>query len=381
MRTFCLAFLTALAGCSLAPKLPESTVKAREARLEDYGKKVRQSFDLGKSLGRTEPGYVELQGTALFDLTLYEFYSPYAGARRLLDLEERHKGHPLLALVLPQTPQGKHFPFEDSEEFLSGNYPNAFEITLWDPFYRVALREYLRKPDGEGADFDQLSRAMKEAARLSPRFGDNFPLNLASETRQAFEQYLKDWPQGPLSDRFRFYLDLPQKMNGWDGTQKKADERLKALQAATSDELLKKEIKDTLDAGFADPGRPFLWSLVLPGTGQMLNGDVQGGFLMAGLSGAAWWWALSRTWAAVHATDDGSRQAAWGDAAWAFPLVAVSHGFAAFTSSSQARLLNVTLEWDILNRPRLGQRHDLSPSGSAEPPIPPAPQAQSDPSH
>lgn len=345
-----------LAGCGTAVKKPDPavSVEARQKKMTAYSDTVRKAFDLGFSQSLTDSAYVEDQGRALMAYTLYEFYAPYAGARRLLDMQEKSPASPLPALLIGPAPGGKAFPFQDSAEFMAGNFPNAFESTLFDPFYRVALREYVvSRPEDIG--FERLSLALKEAVRLTPRYADYFPLDLSPETKKAFEDYLKAYPEGPLSDRFRFYLALPGKLTGWGKKPEAADARLNEIMKGTKDELLSQEIQETLNTGFFSPGRSFFWSLAIPGAGQIVNGDVQGGLLMAGLSGAAWWWAASRLAVAQNSSDDATRKAALGDAAWGLPLVAFAHGFAATTASSQARFVNLTIEWDILSRQRLAQ--------------------------
>jgi hypothetical protein len=345
-----------LAGCAGSPPRKASGTPPRDLvreKFEAYSGAIREAFELGFTEAASDPDYVDLQGDAILGYTLSQFYAPFAGARRLLDLEEKHPGHPLLSLLMTKGLEGRYFPFQDSDEFLAGNFPNAYEKTLFDPFYRVALRGYLMAGRPEGAAFERYSLALKEAVRLTPRYADYYPLDPSPETLKAFQLYLDKYPEGPLSDRFRFYMMLPGRLSAWGAAPAQAEAQLSDLKAKTKDELLAMEIQDTLNADFFSPGKAFFWSLALPGTGQVLNGDVQGGVLMAGLSGAAWWWALSRLAAAQTAPDDATRRSALGDAAWGIPLVLFAHGFSASTASSQARFLNLTIEWDILAKQRL----------------------------
>jgi hypothetical protein len=125
------------------------------------------------------------------------------------------------------------------------------------------------------------------------------------------------------------------------------------LKKSTPDELLRLEIADALQASGPSPDSAFWMSLALPGLGQVVNGDLQGGVLLGGLTAAAWVWLVGKLGQASRATDDASRNVAYGDAGWAGLLVGVGHLFTAYNASEQARFINITIEWDILSRPRL----------------------------
>ncbi len=347
-----LAGLTTLLGACASVEVKKPSAKA-DQKFDAYSGKILESFRKGKDAAASDPDLVANQEALVLDETLFSFYAPYAGAQRLLNFADQHPGYPLLPVYLAKDAKGRYFDFQDSEAFKSGDFFNNYESGLFDPFYREALLQYALGKDWTADSFAPLSLALKDAARLTPRWADHYPTELGAETRSAFQDYISKHPEGPLSDRFRLYLLMDKRDGAWSAGAAGADGELASLEKSTQDPVLRMQIQDLRAAEWARPERSFWWSLGLPGTGQWINGDLQGGVIMAGLAGAAWWWAVSRLVAGIRDGDPGTRRAAFGDAAFGAPLVLLAHGFAAANASAQAHFLNITLEWEIMSKPRL----------------------------
>lgn len=347
----CLA-VVALSGCGSLAKKDKSAL-SQEAKLAQYSDKICTAFELGRTLALKDDGFVERLEDQVLSETLREFYSPYAGAKRLLAFRDQRPDDPLNTVFLSANSDGSFFEFEGEDEFRSGTYFNAYDKTLFVPFFRGVLLQYLRSDARSGDDLLGLAKILKLAARLTPRYAGYYPNQLEPETRREFEKSLQESPQGPFSDRLRFLIFWDERNGAWASRRAALDDQLRQLRETTADELLKLEIADALLAEGPKPEKAFWMSMVLPGLGQISNGDLQGGLLLGGLTAAAWAWLVNKLRQADQAPDDASKAVAYGDAAWAGALAGLGHAFTAYNAAEQVRFINIMIEWDLLSRPRL----------------------------
>lgn len=339
-------------GCATAPKKEKDA--SQEAKLADYASKLGKAFELGRAIAPKDDGFVERLEDEVLSETLREFYSPFAGGKRLLAFKDQHPDDPLNGIFLSaETAPGRYFDFEDDEAFRSGAYFNAYDKAMFVPFFRGVLLQYLSGTAKTQADLQGLGKTLKLAARLTPRYAGFYPNQLEPDVRKDFNSYLSKEGSGPYADRLRFLMILDERNGAWAAGRLEADEKLRKLKASTSDELLKLEIADALQLQGPAPELAFWMSMGLPGLGQISNGDLQGGLLLGGLTAAAWAWLVNKLRQAGDAPDRTARNVAYGDAAWAGALAVLGHAFTAYNAAEQARFINVMIEWDLVSRPRL----------------------------
>src|SRR6185369_11717250 len=157
----------------------------------------------------------------------------------------------------------------------------------------------------------RLRKRLVLALRLTPRYAGVYPNQITAENREAFEAYIKkEEAQGPAADRLHMLLWWDDRNSAWASGRREADTKLRDLQASTSDELLKLELKDALAAPVAKPERAFWMSFFVPGLGQISQGDLQGGLLLGGLTVSAWVWMGTRLAQANQTDDDATRRVA-----------------------------------------------------------------------
>jgi hypothetical protein len=339
-----------LAGCAGASK---KDAGAEAAKRQESAATLRRAFDAGRSIAPADPAFVaQLQDGTLAYL-LQRGPAPYAGARRLLDLEEHLPGHPLVGILLPPADAaGARFHLQDEEAFRSGLYFNSYDPALFGPFFRTLLLDYLKRPAVDEAEFLKTYKALELSLRFTPRWAGVYPNQLAPETQQAMRAFSKEQPDSPVADRLEMLRLWDERNGAWAGGRAKADAQMKALRDRTKDELLKLELKDALAAPVGRPERAFWMSFLVPGLGQVSQGDIQGGILLGGLTASAWVWMASKLAVAHNAGDDDTRQTAYGDAAWAGGLALLGHTFTGMNAAENVRFMNIVLEWDILSRPR-----------------------------
>ena len=345
------AALILLGACTATPP-KDSAAEARHQA--ETAATLMRAFESGRGIAAQDPAFVPQLEEATLAYLLLRGPSPYAGARRLLDFRDRWPNHPLLAIYLPESDdKGRTFHFQDEDAFRTGTFLNSYESALFSPFFRRALLEYLSQPSWDEAGLVRLTKRLELALRFTPRYSGIYPNQISDETAQAVKAFLKEEPSGLTADRLHMLLVWDRRNAAWEGGRRQADADLKGLQESTKDELLKLELKDALAAPVAKPETYFWMSFFIPGLGQIAQGDLQGGLLLGGLTVSAWVWMGAKLAMANNATDDASRQVAYGDAALAGGLGLLGHGFTAMNAAENARFMNIVVEWDLLSKPRL----------------------------
>jgi hypothetical protein len=337
--------ILAFCGCAAA-KPKDGALEA--ARLKEFGGKMAAAFELGKGIAPRDSGFVERLEDEVLSEALSQFYSPYAGAKRLLAFRDQHPEDPLNAVFL-----SRPFDFEDEEAFKAGTFFNSYDKALFSPFFRGVLLSYLSGTAKAAPELEEMAKTLKLAARLTPSFAGVYPNQLEPETREEMQKALDAAPGGPYAGRLKFLLLWDERNGAWSKRREALDRQLRGLKDSTGDELLKLEIADSLQAQGVKPENAFWMSMALPGLGQVSNGELQGGLLLGGLTAAAWAWLVTKLQQAGRAPDEASRSVAYGDAAWAGALALAGHVFTAYNAAEQARFINVMVEWDFLSKPRL----------------------------
>jgi hypothetical protein len=332
-----------LGACASLPPKEDPEERLQSVRV------LGRAVEFGRIQGAADPSFVPALEEASLAWLLYRGPAPMAGARRLLDLREKR---PELAAVFLDAPEAAGLSaLTAKEEFRSGQFFNSYDPALFRPFYRRFLLSVLTEPPRDEAAWLALQKPLELAVGLTPRFAGVYPNQLAPELRLKLEAYVQAHP-GPDADRFRMLALLDRRYGAWEAERLRLEAELRSLAETSRDELLKWEIKDALASPRARPDRAFWLSLLLPGLGQVSQGDVQGGVLLGGLTFAAWLW-LGGKLVAAQGADEAGRRVAYGDAAWAASLALVGHTFTALNAAEQARFINIVVGWDLLSRDRL----------------------------